>query len=286
MQFWVIQTLNSLALGGLLFLLSSGFSLIFGMMRIANLTHGALFMLGAYIGVSFMRVWPNLLAAVLAAGLGVAIIGGLIERLILRRLAGNAQGQVLATLGLSFIAADLCLVLWGGDPIPVPTPAALRAPLEFAGVSFPTYRVIVVGIAVVVGIALYWMMERTRLGAMIRAGVDDMDMARAVGIPVSKLFTSVFCIGAALAGAGGMIGGPILSAYPGLDAEMLPLALIVVILGGVGSLVGAFVGSFVVGFVYTYGIALAPDFAYVILFLPMVFVIAFRPRGLFGRLTV
>ena len=121
---------------------------------------------------------------------------------------------------------------------------------------------------------------------MIRAGVDDMNMARAVGIPVSKLFTSVFCIGAALAGAGGMIGGPILSAYPGLDAEMLPLALIVVILGGVGSLVGAFVGSFIVGFVYTYGIALAPDFAYVILFLPMVFVIAFRPRGLFGRLTV
>jgi branched-chain amino acid transport system permease protein len=286
MQFWVIQTLNSLALGGLLFLLSSGFSLIFGMMRIANLTHGALFMLGAYIGVSFLKVWPNLAAAVVVAGIGVAIIGGLIERLILRPLAGNSQGQVLATLGLSFIAADLCLVTWGGDPIPVPTPEALRAPLFIAGMAFPTYRLVVVGIAIVVGIGLYWMMERTRLGAMIRAGVDDMNMARAVGIPVSKLFTSVFCIGAALAGAGGMIGGPILSAYPGLDAEMLPLALIVVILGGVGSLVGAFVGSFVVGFVYTYGIALAPDFAYVILFLPMVFVIAFRPRGLFGRLTV
>lgn len=286
MQFWVIQTLNSLALGGLLFLLSSGFSLIFGMMRIANLTHGALFMLGAYIGVAFMKIWPNLAAAVLVAGVCVAIIGGLIERLILRRLGGNSQGQVLATLGISFITADLCLVAWGGDPIPVPTPEALRAPVLIAGMAFPSYRLVVVAIAIVVGIALYWMMERTRLGAMIRAGVDDMNMARAVGIPVSKLFTSVFCIGAALAGAGGMIGGPILSAYPGLDAEMLPLALIVVILGGVGSLVGAFVGSFIVGFVYTYGIALAPDFAYVILFLPMVFVIAFRPRGLFGRLTV
>lgn len=286
MQFWVIQTLNSLALGGLLFLLSSGFSLIFGMMRIANLTHGALFMLGAYIGVTALRYWPNLAFAVLAAGLGVAIVGGLIERLILRRLAGNAQGQVLATLGLSFIAADLCLVAWGGDPIPVPTPDLLKAPLRVAGMAFPTYRLAVVAISILVAIALYWMMERTRLGAMIRAGVDDMNMARAVGIPVSTLFTSVFCLGAFLAGAGGMIGGPILSAYPGLDAEMLPLALIVVILGGVGSLVGAFVGSFVVGFVYTFGIALAPDFAYVILFLPMVFVIAFRPRGLFGRLTV
>jgi branched-chain amino acid transport system permease protein len=285
-QFWVIQTLNSLALGGLLFLLSSGFSLIFGMMRIANLTHGALFMLGAYIGVTVMRHVPSLALAVVVAGVSVAIIGGLIERLILRRLAGNSQGQVLATLGLSFIAADLCLVVWGGDPIPVPTPEFLREPIRLAGMAFPTYRLVVVGVAIVVGIALYWMMERTRLGAMIRAGVDDMNMARAVGIPVSKLFTSVFCLGAMLAGAGGIIGGPILSAYPGLDAEMLPLALIVVILGGVGSLVGAFVGSFVVGFVYTFGIALAPDFAYVILFLPMVFVIAFRPRGLFGRLIV
>ena len=292
MQFWVIQTLNSFALGGLLFLLSSGFSLIFGMMRIANLTHGALFMLGAYVGVTALRLMPsigmepNLFAAVIVAGVVVGATGGLIERLILRRLAGNAQGQVLATLGLSFITADLCLVAWGGDPIPVATPEMFRAPLVVAGMAFPSYRLVVVGIAVVTGIALYWMMERTRLGAMIRAGVDDMNMARAVGIPVSKLFTSVFCIGAALAGAGGMIGGPILSAYPGLDAEMLPLALIVVILGGVGSLVGAFVGSFLVGFVYTFGIALAPDFAYVILFLPMVFVIAFRPRGLFGRLTV
>ncbi len=285
-QFWVIQTLNSLALGGLLFLLSSGFSLIFGMMRIANLTHGALFMLGAYIGVTVMRYIPSLALAVVVAGLAVGIIGGLIERLILRRLSGNSQGQVLATLGLSFIAADLCLVAWGGDPIPVPTPEALRDPIRLAGMAFPTYRLVVVVIAFVVGIGLYWMMERTRLGAMIRAGVDDMNMARAVGIPVSRLFTSVFCLGAMLAGAGGIIGGPILSAYPGLDAEMLPLALIVVILGGVGSLIGAFVGSFVVGFVYTFGIALAPDFAYVILFLPMVFVIAFRPRGLFGRLTV
>jgi branched-chain amino acid transport system permease protein len=155
--------------------------------------------------------------------------------------------------------------------------------LIVAGVAFPTYRLVVLAISVVVALGLYLLMERTRLGAMIRAGVDDMQMARAVGIPVSRLFTTVFCLGTALAGAGGILGGPILSAYPGLDADMLPLALIVVILGGVGSLVGAFVGSFIVGFVYTFGVALAPDLAYVILFLPMIFVIAFRPRGLFGR---
>lgn len=283
MQYWAIQTLNSLALGGLLFLLAAGFSLIFGLMRIANLTHGALFMLGAYIGVSVMRVYPNLWLAALAAGIAVAAFGGLLEKFILRKLGGNVLGQVLVTLGVAFILADLCLVVWGGDPIPVPTPAFLQQPLRVAGMAFPAYRLAVVVIAIIVAIVLYLLMDRTRLGAMIRAGVDDPQMARAVGIPVSRLFTTVFCLGAALAGAGGVIGGPIMSAYPGLDADMLPLALIVVILGGVGSLLGAFVGAFITGFVYTFGVAFLPDLAYVILFLPMILVIAFRPRGLFGK---
>src|SRR3954466_13348263 len=137
MQFWIIQTLNSLALGGLLFLLSAGFSLIFGLMRIANLTHGALFMLGAYIGVTVLKYTPNLWLAALAGGLAVAIFGGLLERFILRALAGNALGQVLVTLGFAFIIADFCLVVWGGDPIPVPTPEYLRRPLVVAGGSFP-----------------------------------------------------------------------------------------------------------------------------------------------------
>jgi branched-chain amino acid transport system permease protein len=285
MQFWVIQTLNSLALGGLLFLLASGFSLIFGLMRIANLTHGALFMLGAYFGVSILKVVPNLWLAALLGGLAVALLGGLFERLILRKLIGNELGQVLVTLGVAFIIADLCLIVWGGDPIPLPTPPALQQPLRFFDLAFPAYRLAVIGIAIATAIGLYLLMERTRLGAMIRAGVDDMNMARAVGIPVSRLFTTVFCLGAFLAGAGGIIGGPMLSAYPGLDADMLPLALIVVMLGGVGSLTGAFVGSFIIGFIYTFGIALAPDLAYVILFLPMIVVIAFRPRGLFGRIA-
>jgi branched-chain amino acid transport system permease protein len=283
MHFWIIQSLNSLALGGLLFLLSAGFSLIFGLMRIANLAHGAFFMLGTYLGVSALRIVPNLWVAALVAGVLVAALGALVERALLRRLAANALSQVLLTLGIAFIIADLCLIVWGGDPIPLATPAALRKPLLIAGLPFPTYRLVVLGIALGVAVLLYLLLERTRLGAMIRAGVDDMQMARAVGIPVSRLFTTVFCLGAALAGAGGVIGGPILSAYPGLDADMLPLALIVVILGGVGSLIGALVGSFIVGFVYTFGTALMPDLAYVILFLPMIFVIAFKPTGLFGR---
>ena len=206
MQFWLTQTFNSLALGGLLLLLSSGFALIFGLMRIANLTHGALFMIGAYVAASAARAGWGFAAAVVLAALATALLGGLIERLILRRLTGNAQAQVLATLGLSFIAADMCLVLWGGDPIPIAPPGWLAGPVDWFGFSFPSYRIAVIGVSVVAAALLYVLMERTRLGARIRAGVDDMPMARAVGIRASALFTSVFCLGALLAGLGGAVG--------------------------------------------------------------------------------
>ena len=287
MQVWIIQGLNSLSLGGLLFLLSSGFSLIFGLMRLANLTHGAFFMLGTYFGAVALRAYSglDLWVTALGAGIIVAAIGGLFERLVLTRLKTNPLGQVLVTLGMAFIISDACLVLWGGDSIPVPTPHYLQAPTRLFGFVFPTYRLVLVGIAVVAAIALYILIDRTRLGAMIRAGVDDRQMARAVGIPVSRLFTIVFCLGTGIAGAAGVLGGPILSAYPGLDGDMLPLALIVVILGGIGSLFGAFVGSFIIGFIYTFGTVLFPELAYIILFLPMIVVIAFRPQGLFGRVS-
>ena len=283
MQFWLIQTLNSIAFGGLLFLLASGFSLIFGLLRIPNLAHGGLFMVGAYLGATLLGYGVNFWLAALLSGVAVGVFGAVVERVLLRRLAGNERGQVLVTLGLGFIIADLCLMVWGGDPMPLSAPRELRPPLRVAGLVFPTYRLAVLAVAIVAVVALIQLMDRTRLGAMIRAGVDDRMMARGVGIPVGLLFTAVFFLGAALAGFGGVIGGPILSAYPGLDNDMLPLALIVVILGGIGSLPGALVGSFVVGFIYNFGTTLFPNFAYVVLFLPMVLALVFRPQGLFGR---
>jgi branched-chain amino acid transport system permease protein len=283
MTLWVILTVNSIAMGGLLFLLSAGFSLIFGLMRIPNLTHGSLFMLGAYFGVTFLRLGINFWIAALLSALVLALIGGLIERLLLRRLAGQELAQVLVTLGLSFIIADVCLLVWTGDPIPLATPESLRGVVRFSDFVFPRYRLAVVGIAVIIAIGLWLLLERTRLGAMIRAGVDDPEMARVTGIGVSRLFTAVFCLGAGLAGLAGVLSGPILSVYPGLDAEMLPLALIIVILGGAGSLPGALLGSFIVGFIYNFGQVMFPEFAYVVLFLPMVLVLVLRPQGLFGR---
>ncbi|MGE4658579.1 MAG: branched-chain amino acid ABC transporter permease [Gammaproteobacteria bacterium] len=283
MTLWIILTLNSIAMGGLLFLLSAGFSLIFGLMKIPNLTHGSFFMLGAYLGVTFLRLGFNFWIAAILAALVLALVGGLIERLLLRRLAGQELAQVLVTLGLSFMLADICLLIWTGDPIPLPTPESLRGVVRIGDVVFPRYRIAVVVIAVFVALVLWLILDRTRLGAMIRAGVDDPQMARVTGIRVSRLFTVVFSLGAALAGLGGVLAGPILSVFPGLDAEMLPLALIIVILGGAGSLFGAFLGSFIIGFIYNFGQAMFPELAYVVLFLPMLLVLVLRPQGLFGK---
>jgi branched-chain amino acid transport system permease protein len=286
MSFWLLLTVNSITFGGLLFLLSAGFSLIFGLMRIPNLTHGSMFMVGAYLGTSFLSgqlgFTLNFWVATILGALEVAVLGAMMERLLLRRLAGQQLAQVLVTLGVSFMVADLCLMGWGGDPISVATPEGLGGFVRAGPAVFPLYRIAVIGIAVVVAVALWLMLERTRLGAMIRAGVDDPQMARVVGIRVSQLFTIVFGLGAGLAGFAGMIGGPILSVYPGLDQDMLPLALVVVILGGTGSLLGSFVGSIIVGFIYNFGQALLPELAYFVLFLPMVLVLVLRPQGLFG----
>ena len=276
---------NSIAYGGLLFLLSAGFSLIFGLMRIPNLMHGSFFMLGAYFGVSFLAKGMNFWLAALLSAVAMGVIGALIERFLLRRLAGQELAQVLLTLGLSFIVADLCLMVWTGDPWQPSTPPQLQGAVQMAGLFFPLYRLAIIVVAVVVAIALWLMVDWTRLGAMIRAGVDDAPIARVVGIKVSQLFTLIFALGAGLAAFAGVIGSPVLSVYPGLDGEMLPIALIVVILGGTGSLLGALVGSFVIGFLYNFGQAWFPDLAYVILFLPMVVVLVVRPQGLFGKVV-
>jgi len=285
MTLWLTLAVNSIALGGLLFLLSSGFSLIFGLMRIPNLMHGSFFMLGAYLGVTLLAKGVNFWLAALASAAAMAVIGGLIERFLLRRLAGEQLAQVLLTLGFAFIVGDVCLMLWTGDPWQPATPDHLRGVVKMAGLHFPLYRLVIVIVAVLIAVGLWLLIDWTRVGAMIRAGVDDPAIARVVGIKVSRLFTLVFALGAALAAFGGVMGAPYLSVYPGLDFEILPLALIVVILGGTGSLLGALVGSFLIGAVYNFGQAMLPDLAYVILFLPMLLILVLRPQGLFGRVV-
>src|ERR1700722_11840353 len=285
MSQWLTLAVNSISYGGLLFLLSAGFSLIFGLMRIPNLMHGSFFLLGAYFGVTFLAQGMNFWLAALLSAVAMAAIRAIIERFLLRRVAGEQLAQVLLTLGLSFVVPDACLMIWTGDPWQPPTPHPFQGALQVAGLFFPIFRLVIVAVAVVIAIALWLLIDWTRLGAMIRAGVDDAPIARVVGIKVSQLFTLVFALGAGLAAFAGVVGSPVLSVYPGLDAEMLPVALIVVILGGSGSLLGALVGSFIIGFLYNFGQAWFPDLAYVILFLPMVVVLVVRPQGLFGKVV-
>src|SRR4029453_7017041 len=199
MSVTLLLAINSITLGGLLFLLSAGFSLIFGLMKIPNLPPGSFFMLGAYLSTSLIARGFDFWTAALVAGLLVAAFGCLVERLILRRLAGGELAQVLVTLGLSFMIADVCLMVWTGDPIRIDTPPALRGATSVMGLGFPIYRLAVRLVAVVFAAGLWLLLDRTRLGAMIRAGVDDAAMARVVGIRVSRLFTTVFCLGAWLA---------------------------------------------------------------------------------------
>lgn len=282
-EFWVTQTFNGLSYGALLFLLASGLSLIFGVMRIVNLAHGSYFMLGGYVGLSVMWRTDSYVLALAAGAAAVALVGVAMERLFLRRLPGQTLGQVLMTIGFALIFQDLALLIWGGDPYTIRVPAPLAGVVTAGPARFPVYRIYIIVVAVVVGAALWLALDRTRVGAMIRAAVDDPEMAQGVGIRVPRISLGVFALGAALAAFGGVVGAGFLGVYPGLDFEILPYAFVVVIVGGLGSLPGAMVGSAMVGLLDNFGKALFPELSYFTLFAPMALILALRPTGLFGR---
>jgi len=252
-------------------------------MRIVNLAHGSYFMLGGYVGLSTVWRTGSFAAALVAGAVAVGLIGIAMERLFLQRLAGQTLGQVLMTIGFALIFQDLALLIWGGDPYTIPAPTFLQGAVRVGASSFPVYRIFIVVMALAVGLLLWLALERTRVGAMIRAAVDDGEMARGVGINVPLVSLAVFALGACLAAFGGVIGGAFLGVYPGADFEVLPYAFVVVIVGGLGSLPGAMVGSLLVGLLDTFGKALFPELSYFTLFAPMALILALRPTGLFGR---
>jgi len=282
MDYWIIQGLNGASFGALLFLLASGLSLIFGVMNIVNVSHGSYFMLGGYIGYSVLDQSGSFILACLVSGAVVAIIGVGMHYLFLRKYTTHFP-QVLMTMGFALIFRDAALMIWGGDPIYLEAPTLLRGSFEIGDITFPIYRIFVIVVAVVVAIALWLFNEKTRFGAQLRATVDDREMAAGIGVNVQFVSSFMFGLGAFLAAFGGVIGAPFLGVYSGMDFDILPLAFVVIIVGGMGSLKGAAVGSLMVGMVDTFGKALIPDLSYFTLFLPMAIVLAVRPRGLFGR---
>lgn len=282
-QFWLIQSFNGISYGALLFLLASGLTLIFGVMRIVNLSHGAYFLLGGYIALSVIWATGSWVLAVPVAALVVAVVGLVMERVFLRPLGFDPLRQVLLTVGFAILFQQAALDIWGGDSLDIIPPGILRGSVVVGGLHLPVYRIFMISMAVVLGAILWLVMEKTRAGAMIRAAVDDSQMARGVGIDTSRVSMFIFALGAFLAALAGVIGGGFLGIYPGLDFEILPVAFAVVIIGGMGSLTGAAVGSLIVGLADNFGKALFPEISYFTLYAPMVLILALKPTGLFGR---
>jgi branched-chain amino acid transport system permease protein len=282
-MFWVIQALNGISFGMLLFMLAAGLSLIYGLMKILNLTHGSFYLLGGYIGLVVVHATGSFVLAVLAGSCAVALIGIIMERFLLRRFHLQELPQVLITFGLLFIFSDLAILIWGGNPQTMPKPAWFANSVQLDGFVYPSYRLFIIGFGLVIAALLWWLQEGTRVGAMLRAGVDDEEIARALGINVSLLFTLVFALGAFLAALGGVMGGPMVGIYPGADFEVMLLGFVVVIIGGLGSLKGALIGALTVGLLDNFGKVFFPELALFTIFAPMALILAVRPAGLFGR---
>ena len=283
MKFFITQMMNGISLGGILFLVASGMSLIFGVMRIVNIAHGSYYMLGGYVGLFAMWRTGNFLLAVLAGTISIAVLGWVMERFFLRRFHLQDMPQMLLTMGFALILSDTAFLIWGGDPFFFPIPKFLEGSFHLGAVTFPTFRAFSVLIAFAVAMGLWLFYERTSMGAKLRACVDDREIAGAMGINTHWVSGSMFALGAALAGFGGVMGGPFFGVYPGADFEFLPLAFVVVIVGGLGTLRGAIFGSILVGLIDTFGKALFPDLSYFTLFAPMALIVAIKPTGLFGR---
>ncbi|HTN66926.1 MAG TPA: branched-chain amino acid ABC transporter permease [Burkholderiaceae bacterium] len=279
----LMQMLNALSFSALLFIVASGFTLIFGLLRVVNLAHGALYLLGGYIGMTIAVASGSFLLGIVGAALSIAVLGFCLDRWLLERVKDTELKQVLLTLGVAMLLNDQALVLWGGDARTIPVPEMLQGAAQFGMLYYPKYRLAVLASGLLI-FALLWVgYNRTRLGALIRAGVDDKEMVQAMGIDIRKLFVLTFMLGSALAGIAGTLGGAFLTLYPGADSEILVFGLAIVIIGGRGSLIGAAVGSLLVGFLATFGQVWLPELSYFIIFGPMAILLAFRPLGLFGR---
>jgi branched-chain amino acid transport system permease protein len=284
-RLYLITLLNALTLASLYFIVASGFTLVFGLMRNVNLAHGSLYLLGGYVAyvVSTSTGWWIL--AVAAGFAAAALAGLLIQVVFLRHMQGQELRQTMVTIGLSIVIADILLWVFTGQVHQMEAPAWLQGPIRDIPLirAYSAYRLSLLGFGLLIGLGLWWLLARTRVGMMIRAGVDDRAMLSAAGVNVNLVFAITFALGAGLAGFGGVIGAVELSMVPGEDIRLLLASLIVVIVGGMGSVVGAALGAVILGLAETYGLAYAPTYSVVFTFVILILVLAFRPRGIMGR---
>jgi branched-chain amino acid transport system permease protein len=284
-RLYLLTLLNGLTLASLYFIVASGFTLVFGLMRNVNLAHGSLYLLGGYIGFTIAEQTGWWILAMAGGFLAAAIAGLLIQVLILRHMQGQDLRQTMVTIGLSIVIADLLLWVFTGQVHQMEAPAWLQGPIRDIPVirAYSAYRLSLLGFGIAIGVFLWWLLNRTKVGTMIRAGVDDRAMLAAAGVNVNLVFAVTFMLGAGLAGIGGVIGAVELSMVPGEDTRLLLASLIVVIVGGMGSVVGAAIGAVILGLAETYGLTYAPTYSVVFTFVILVLVLAFRPRGIMGK---
>jgi branched-chain amino acid transport system permease protein len=283
MAFILTQTINGVVFGMLLFLLAAGLTLMLGTMRIVNLAHGSFYLLGGYVGYSIAQYTHSFFLACLGGLLSIGVLGIVTYKTVLeKRFARETLAQVLLTFGMLLIISDVCRWIWGGNPLAIPKPQMLQGTIYLGSIVVPVYRLAVIIIGVAILLFLWWFQEKTKYGAIVRAGVDDAEMAQGIGINISLVKTLVFSIGALLAGLAGVVGGPFVGLSVGLDIEILLLAIVVVIIGGAGSLRGALVGALLIGLIDSFGKSLLPELSIFTLFAAMVVVLAIRPSGLFG----
>jgi branched-chain amino acid transport system permease protein len=278
-----LQLLNGLTFGGLLFMVASGFTLVFGLMRIVNLAHGAFFLLGAYVGISVQRMTGNWYLAIVAGAVLVGVLSLIVQLGLMRRVQGDDKLETLLTLGIGFIIADAILAIWGGMPQSIRAVPEIARPVALGNIVYPGTRLFVLGVAVTQGVVLWLLLARTQLGRMIRAGVDHRVMVSALGININLVFTSVFLLAGVLVGLSGVIGGSVLAFQPGTDMFILTYAIVVVIMGGMGSLGGAALGAVAVGLTDSFTKAYFPQLSMLVIFVLLSVVLAFRPQGFFGR---
>jgi branched-chain amino acid transport system permease protein len=279
--FLLLQLLNGLQLAMLLFLLAVGLSIVFGLMNFINLAHGTLYMVGAYVGFAAAAHAGSFWVALGAGPAAAAALGAIFYALLLRRMQrAGAMKQVLVTFGLIFVGIDTVRLIWGDYEQALPPPAVLAGSVPILGQVYPAYRLFIIALGLVLALVLYLGLERTRIGAVVRAGVDDRVTAAALGLEVERAFFTVFCLGCALAGLAGVVAAPVLEVYPGMDMTVLIPTLIVVVVGGPGRLAGAFLGALLIGMAETFGAVLIPDFASFMIYAVMALVLLFRPRGL------
>jgi branched-chain amino acid transport system permease protein len=284
MKLFLLTFLNGLTLAALYFLVASGFSLVFGLMRNVNLAHGSLYLLGAYVGYSVIGWTGSWYLGVAAGFLGMALVGLILQLLIFRHMEGQDMRQTMVTIGLSIVLADIMLWIWSGNTYQFEAPEILTGAIAMPLVKiYPMYRLVILGASVAIGIGLWLFLNRTPIGMMIRAGVDDRAMLAATGVNVPLVFAVTFAIGAGLAGFAGVVGGTALSIAPGEDVRYLLASLIVTIVGGMGSIVGAAIGALLIGMAEQFGLAYSPTYGVVYTFLIMVLVLAFRPQGIMGK---